>query len=124
MGFNSGTYSFNGNTLTSVNCINLQLINALFIHSDVVNNKNDDILQEIYSNNVDYSNINYQATQISAYSKKLAIKQNSVHRFTLTDVDGNIIDLNGLDWNFTIIFYKHDSTFEMIRNYIKLKLIE
>lgn len=124
MGFTQGTYSFVNNTLVSINVINLQLIDALFINSDICNNKSNSVLQEIYSNNDDFANITYQATSIDAYSKKIAIKNNDVYSFYLTDTNGFDIDLNGLDYNFTLILYKKNNTLDMIKNYIKLSLIQ
>lgn len=124
MGFNPGTYTFAGNSLTSENVINLQLVNAIFIHSDIVNNKDDNILQDVYSNTSDYSNITYQATELLSYAKKLSNKTSWTARFYLTDVESNPINLNGLNWNFTIIFFKKNNIFDMIRNFIKLSIID
>jgi len=123
-GFNSGTYSFVGNLLTSINVINLQLLSALFIHSDMCDNKHDSVLQEIYSNNSDYSNIEYQATAPNAYSKKLAIKGINAYNFYLTDSSGNQVDLNGLNWNMTILLFKKNNIYEMARNFMKLQLLD
>lgn len=123
-GFDSGTYQFTANMLVSTNVVNLQLIGALFIHSDVCNNKHDSVLQEIYSNNSDYANITYQSTAVIPYSKKLAIKGINTYRFYLTDSYGNEIDLNGLNWNFTILFYKKNNTMNMIKQFIKLSLMQ
>lgn len=126
LGFNLGTYSFNNNSLSSVNVISLQLISALFIHSTISDNKDDSVLQEIYSNTSDYSYITYQATQLLAYSKKISF-QNSTSinaSFYLTDEDNNFVDLNGLAWNFTIVFFKLNNALDMIRDFIKLQLIQ
>lgn len=124
MGFEQNTYSFSNNTLTSVNVINLQLLNAVFISSDICNNKHDTVLQEIYSNNSDYSFLTYQSTAVTAYSKKISVKGNSVYRFFLTNAYGDIVDLNGLNWNFTLMFYKENKTMDMIKNFIKFSLMQ
>lgn len=126
LGFNIGTYSFYNNSLSSVNIVSLQLINALFIHSNICDNKDDSVLQEIYSNTSDYSYIIYQATELTAYSKKISITNTSIisATFYLTDEDNNLVDLNGLNWNFTIIFYKLNNTYDMIKDFIKLSLIQ
>lgn len=123
-GFDTGTYIFVGNELYSSNVINLQLLDAIFINSNICNNKHDSVLQEIYSNGSDYSNLTYQATSPTAYSKQLAIKNNTTYTFFLTNTYGNEIDLNGLDWNFTLLLYKKNNTLDMIKNYIKLTLME
>lgn len=124
MGFNPGTYTFTDNILESINVINLQLLDALFINCDVADNGSDSVLQEIYNNNEDYSNITYQAMNIHHYSKKIAIKNNSVYHFYLTNSYGETINLNGLDWNFTIIFYKLNNVYEMHKNFIKLSVLQ
>lgn len=124
MGFFSGTYNFVDSSLTSINVVNLQLLNAVFISSDICNNKNDCVLQEVYSNGVDFSNLTYQATSPNAYAKKLLIKNSTTCRFYLTDVYGDIIQLNGLEWNFTFMLYKSNQTLDMIRNYIKFSLMQ
>lgn len=123
-GFNSGTYQFSANELESVNVINLQLIPALFIHSDIVNNKYDCVLQDVYSNRDDFSFITYQATEVLAYSKELSYKNNFTNRFFLTDDVGNEVNLQGLEWNMTLIFFKKNNTLDLIKNYIKLSLIQ
>lgn len=123
-GFNSGTYQFVANVLESVNVINLQLISAIFIHSDICNNKSDTVIQEIYSDNNDYSNIRYQATELGAYSKQLAYKNNFSNMFFLTDQYNNEINLQGLEWNMTLIFFKKNNIYELIKNYIKLTLLQ
>lgn len=123
-GFNSGTYSFVDNQLESVNVINLQLNTALFIHSDIVNNKSDAILQDIYSNSDDFSYITYQATEVLSYSKELCYKNNFTNRFFLTDAQGNEVNLQGLNWNMTLIFFKKNNTLDMIKSYIKLSLMQ
>lgn len=125
MGFNANvTYQFTANTLTSVNVINLQLLAAVFIHSDVCNNKSDSVLQEIYVNDNDYSSIRYQASAAGAYGKKISGRSNQVCRFYLTDEYSQLVNLNGLEWSFTIIFYKQNNTLDMIKNYIKLSLLQ
>ena len=124
MGFNPGTYTFNNDALTSGNVINLQLLDAVFINSDICTNRHDSVLQEIYSNNGDYSNITYLATAPLAYAKKMMSNTSNVYSFYLTNVYGQPIDLNGLDWNCTVLLYKENKTLEMIRNYIKLTLLQ
>lgn len=124
MGFDQGTYNFSNDVLVSTNVINLQLLNAVFINSDICTNKHNTVLQEIYSNNSDFSFLTYQATTISAYSKKISVKGNGTYRFYLTNFYDDTIDLNGLNWSFTILFYKENRTLDMIRDYIKLSVME
>lgn len=122
-GFYQGTYTFNNNQLESINVINLQLINTIYIKSDIVNNKHDDVLQVLYSNSSDFSNITFQATELLANSKPLATKNNFMNKFYLTDNNHQRINLNGLEFNFTIIFFKKNNTLQMIKDFIKLNLL-
>lgn len=61
LGFNTGANPFVGNTLVSTNVINLQKETTLFIHSDIVNNGQDNILQEVFgTTEQDYGTIIFQ----------------------------------------------------------------
>lgn len=124
MGFDQSIYHFVANSLTSINVINLQLINALLIHCDLCDNRSDSVLQDIYSNTADYSYITYQSTELLSYAKPLTIKNNWVCRFYLTDNENNPINLNGLEWNMTVIFFKKNDIFNMIKNFIKLSILQ
>ena len=124
MGFNPNTtYTFNNNILKSVNVINLQLLDAVFINSDICNNKTNSILQEIFSNTDDYSNMIYKCYSPEAYSKDIANK-NGAYKFYLTTKYGNQINLNGLNWNFTLLLYKQNNLHSMIKNYLRYLLVQ
>src|SRR5699024_8971293 len=86
-------------TLTSTNVIKLQKEDVLYIHSDIANNDGDDILQEIYSStgNADFANIYYRCIDVDAYSKSLRFKDSNTYKFWITNEDGQIMDLNGLN---------------------------
>ncbi|EFA77429.1 hypothetical protein PPL_12645 [Heterostelium album PN500] len=58
-----------GGILKSLNVINLQGDNVLYIHSDICTNGNDDILQEIYASSgiPDYSYIYWKNTDVQSY---------------------------------------------------------
>lgn len=103
-GFDIGTYTFSSNTLDSVNVVNMQLEDTLFIHSDLIQNEYDNILQEVYmSSNIDYSNIHY--TPNFPYAMKLKSKESNKFYFYLADENGNIIDLNGQNMVITIVLF-------------------
>lgn len=124
MGFDQGTYTFVGDSLTSTNVINLQLLSSLYIHTDMCSNKDNSILQEVYSNNSDFSNIVYQATEFESYAKKFVTKNNNVYRFTLTDEYGNLINLNGQHWHFTLVCFKRNNLPQLIQDYMHYQLIK
>lgn len=104
-GFNNNTTnSFVSNTLTSSNVVNFQLKDTLRIHSNIVTDSSDDILQEVTaSSNADFSSIRYECLDIEANSKPFNIKTNNF-RFVVLDEDKNTVNLS-LNCLYTLIFY-------------------
>lgn len=125
LGFVDGsTNTFIGDSLVSTNVINIQRDSILYLHSNMANNGPDDVLQEVFSDNsADYSNIVFQQQDVEAYSKKLTSSSNNVYKFTLTDEAGKKIDLNGQNINFTFVLYKKNNIYDMINNFLKLKVL-
>ncbi len=118
----NSTNAFVVSSLTSKNVIKFQVKDTLLLHSDICTNGQDDILNEIFvAASPDFSNIKYDCIDVQAYSKTLSTQNQNTYRFSLTDEDGNNLDLNGLNMVLTICIYKNDDT---IRNYIKYKLLQ
>ncbi len=112
--------TFVDNTLTSRNTVNFSAEAALYIHSDMADNGDSDILQEIYTGNASaLSYITYQCTAPEMYSKALRNNKTNIFRFTVTDERNRVLDLHGVDMLLTICLYKKDDTNKMIREYIK-----
>lgn len=125
MGFDShSTNVFNADTLISTNVINLQAETALFLHSDLIGNNKDDILQEVYGvDDLNFSNIVYSCTELEAYSKPLASKAGNIARFYITNENNVLMDLNGQNVVFTLMLYKKDNIYNILKNMIKLALL-
>ena len=124
LGFASNTtYTFYNNTLYSPNVIKLQLEDTLFILSDC-SNALSGVLQEVYCNSADFSNITFYQQNAELYSKHLICNQNNVFRFTLTDENFRPINLNGLNMNMTLIFYKNNDESEISKENILLNNME
>jgi len=124
LGFPSNsTNTFVGNILMSTNCIKLQLEDTLFILSDC-SNALSGVLQEVYCNSADFSNITFFQQNAELYSKHLICNQNNVFRFTLTDENFRPINLNGLNMNMTLIFYKNNDESEISKENILLNNME
>lgn len=123
LGFDiNSTNTFVGDTITSTNVINLQKENTIFIHSDMVTNQDDNILQDIFTSNTsDYGNIIYNNHDLNLNSKKISTLDNTYH-FYLTDENGQEINLNGRNFQMTLLLYKLDDTNELIKRYIKYKV--
>lgn len=101
----SSTNSFTGDALVSSNVVNLQKESTLFIRSNICNNSIDNTLQDIYAAlSNDYSVITFQNVSPFYYSKELN-RNNTSPTFTLTDEDGNLIDLKGLSFQITLLTF-------------------
>ena len=70
-----------------------------------------------------YTNIVSPTVIGSLYSKILRSNLDSVFRFTLTDKDGNNIDLNGGNVLITLLLYKKDDFSNIFKNYLKYNLL-
>lgn len=126
LGFNiNSTNTFVSNSLVSSNVCNLSVETTLFIHSNVSQNYNsDNTLQEVYSNGeASYSYINFINPCPHEYSKPFENNNSNTFNFTLTDEYGNLINTNGININFTIMFYKKNIIDDMLKGYIKMKTI-
>lgn len=126
MGFSDeSTNIFAGNTLTSTNVINLQAETALYIHSDICTNSNDNILQEIFATSTsDYGSIVFQQQSVDGYSKKITSNSNNVYHFYLSDRNSRAIDLNGQNITFTLLLYKKNNIYELAKQFIKFQAVE
>lgn len=127
LGFDIGTHPFIANTLVSDNIINFNPTSKLYIKSDLVSSSNDSILQEIFS--VDLvpfgSSIFYQNQgNLDLESKLLVGNQKDSFSIQLVNENGQIVDLQGQDWSFSIIFYVRQDTNELIREDLRLKSLE
>lgn len=125
-GFPNGTtQTFVNNTLTSAYVVKFQVEDTLFLHSDIMDNGANDVLQEFFvAASPDFSNIKYQCTAPEFYTKKLKQASNNVYHFRLTDDDGRPIDLNGLNLVITLQIYRKDPINDMIKAALQLMLEE
>ena len=125
LGFNIGANNFVANTLISTNVINLQKETTLFIHSDMVNNGRDNVLQEIFgTSEQDYSTIVFQQQCLEGYSKLITSHSNNIYRFYLTDDDDRAIDLNGQNICLTLLVYKRNDTYELLKQFLKFQTLK
>jgi hypothetical protein len=123
LGFESNTtYNFNSDSLTSVNIINLNPEATLFIRSNICQNSQDNILQNIITPlNSSFSYIVFENKCPKEYSKIFNVNGSNVFEFTITNEAGEIIDFNGLNVVFTLMLYKRDRTSELHSDFIKMK---
>ena len=123
----NATTPFIANTLISTNVMKLQLEDCLKIvcggvSSSIANNSG--ILQDVLVNTQDYSAITFQQYSIDLNSRRLQPTKNNVFRFSICNENLRVIDLNGLNVNYTVLFYKKDDTSLIQKEYIKIKTLE
>ena len=127
LGFNRNSVNeFTSNQLISTNVCNLSIETTLFLHSNILQSgTGNNVLQEIYSNGeASYSYINFQNLCPHEYSKVLTNNMADTFNFYLTDENGNIINTNGLNINFTIMIYKTNVVDRVITGFLKMKTLE
>ena len=127
MGFDaSSTNTFNTTTgvLTSSNVINFQIISSIFITSDLC--VEDDVFQEIYNVGTILSNayIYYEQNNFDLNTKRLLTNTNNSWNFVLLDQLDREINLNGVDWQFSMIFYFRNDFQELGRQNLQIKNLE
>lgn len=123
LGFDSdSTNLFSGNTLSSTNVIKLQAEDALYLHSSICSNGNDNILQEVFVANgsISFSNVTFQNSSIEGYSKQFVSTRSNVYTFYLTDENDVPIDTNGQNIVITLLLYKTNETYRILDNFLQL----
>ncbi len=123
--YKNSTNMFNGTTLVSTCVIKLQSEDRLLLHSDIVDNLGkDDVLVSINStSSINYSSINYLCPAPEFYTRTLNSNTQNTCRFSLTDEQNEPLNLNGLNLNFTLLFYKKDDIFEKIKAFLKMAVL-
>lgn len=117
------TATFVADTLISQNVLKFILEDTLLIHSDICDNGENGILQEVFSNNTrQFSNVTFQNPDIECYSRKLRTTQSSMYTFALTNEYGRPINLNGLNMTFTLVLFKRNDFSSVLKKYIKYQL--
>ena len=124
LGFEENTtYAFTANSLVSVNCINLAYISRAFIKSNVCINAQDDILEEIlnYGSYPMLSLAYFQQTTFDLNTRNYNPANTNSWLFSLVDSFDQEIDLNGVPWSFSLVFYKRNDTHEIHKNDLLIK---
>ncbi len=127
LGFSSLTSNaFSGASLVSTCVIKLQSEDRLLIHSNIAANPTaDDILVSINSTtSVNYSSIAWECPAPEYYSHLLNSDRQNVYNFSLTDENNELIQLNGLNMNMTLLFYRADSIYQNLRDFMKMIIME
>lgn len=124
--FQNSINTFIGDSITSTAVIKLVSEDRLIIHSSLVNNPNEDnILISINAaTNVPFSSVSYVTFAPDYRSHRLMSNTVKTASFQLTNESNQILDLNGLNMNFTLAFYCQDDILDIIRQYLKVQLLK
>jgi len=119
LGFEENTtYAFTASSLVSANCINLSYITRAFIKSNVCLNAQDGILEEIlnYGSFPMLSLCYYQQLSFDLNTRTYNTSSANSWNFALVDSFDRLIDLNGIPWSFSLVFYKRNDTHQIHKN--------
>jgi hypothetical protein len=133
MGFVSNTTNtFIANTIKSTIVVDLQPIQTIQMHTDLVNdsfgsNKNSsDILLSIPANggSISYGFISWICPDYKAFSHDVSTSlkgglNTGNARFYLTDESGVPLNLNNVDWQISLLLYKKNDTPQLMKGFIK-----
>lgn len=113
---------YKSNVWVSPICLDYQSHNKIVIHSDMVNNSQENF-QEIVSNGVPFNTaISYTCPSLLAHSRILNIRQTNFYRFSVTDEEQTEIDFNGAQFHFTICIFRTSNIDDIIKEYMGTRL--
>ena len=114
------TNSFVADTLVSPNIVRIQLIDSILLIADFVDSPGN-VLQEINVSASDLAKINFVQYDIPFNSRRLNTPIVKTCNFKLLNsFDGETIDLNGIDWSMTLVFYKKSPMQELMTKKIMI----
>lgn len=124
LGFDGGsTVSFVADSLISSNVINLHKNDVIYIKSDLARGHCEGVLQEIDTiNSPPFTNISFENTSASFYSRSLNSNDSNIYKFQLTNIYGKEVNLNGCNWSMTMVVFKNQHSYELFKTYIKYKM--
>jgi hypothetical protein len=127
MGFDIGTYLFTDISLTnseleSVNAINLSYILRAFIKTNLVSDATDSILEELLNFGSFPANsvMSYQQVNFDMNSRAYNPGNKNSWNFVLQDAFGQEIDLNGISWAFSVVFYQRNKIHEIHKTELQM----
>lgn len=111
LGFAEGvvTASSSSSVLNSLNIVNLQRHDILYIHSNLVNNSGDDVLAEIFvGSSIDLSMVRYEPQEPTRHACGFSDNASFSSQFSLTDKNNRAIEMNGINWRLIFSAYKSE----------------
>jgi len=119
LGFEIATYTFTAgvgsSTLESVNSLNLSYILRAFIKTNLVIDATDGILEEVlnFGSYPSSSVVHYQQYNFDMNTRRYNTSSTNSWLFSLVDAFDQLIDLNGIPWAFSVVFYQRNKTHEL-----------
>jgi len=108
--------------LVSSNVVDMSPENDLYIRSNVVSggiNSNEDILIDVQASGIPpFGRVQLYNTDLQGYTKGLNNKSN-IFNFTLTNEFNEELNLNGVDWTMSLLFFKKSSIPATIKDFIR-----
>jgi hypothetical protein len=122
-GFDVGSVNtFTSGSLTSSNVCQFITEETLYIHTDLVENQNDNVIQEIYAASyAPFSTISFINPCPLQYAKKIATTKNNIYNFYLLNENDEPINMNGCNMSVTILFFKKQDD-GLLKDFIKYQL--
>ena len=124
----NSTNTFVSNALVSTNVVNFVPETTLYLYSDLIETKNNNttnVLQELYGeNNTNFANLVYQCTSVEGYSKRIKQAKTNSFSIQLLDEYENVMNLNGQPFFVTLLFYRSNDVFDIVKRYIKYNLLK
>lgn len=133
-GFDAGSTNAISTTLTSDHIVNFQSLTHVRVICDVVSHRGhgSNVLHTFYTNTApDFSVIFYENPQIHELGKIMTNTHSEdddkmiTHEigFKLLDGDGNVVNLNGLDWELCVKTWREPGDiYPMLKAYFRIKL--
>ena len=112
-------------TIVSQNYILVGLPTTLYLKTDLIDgNGNDYVLQEFDTKNIVDDNIVFPSSETHANSKPLINNGHSLFQFNLADDNNFAIDMNGANFQFTLLFYTSNKLDSFLIRNLKIKNIQ
>lgn len=114
------TKTFSGDSLTSENVPVLQSEQTIFIRSDICQNYNNTILGTAFVDAGDFSSITFACPDVIGYSRQFVRNQSNIYTFQITDENGVVLDLNGVNVNMEIIIFREANIYNLLLSQLRL----
>jgi hypothetical protein len=99
---------FDAGVLVSTNVINLSSEASLYIRSNICENHDNQILQDVFQNNVSFGYIEFESNDVLLNSRKIKRNQDNSYWFMLTNEENEEMLLNGQNILISLCFFKLD----------------